>query len=117
MTLYRVECERTNRRIERSPHGVIEAVQAQLTEALHRATVAEDIITEKDAHLIEQSATIRAKDDALDALRLAVQTLRDAARTRPQVIDAVASPAPRTPKRSRPRAPATQRLWTWLMGT
>jgi hypothetical protein len=100
-----------------SSYGFTETVQAQLAEALYRATVAETIIAEKDAHLIDQSATIRAKDDALDALRFTIQAFRDNARSRPRIIDAGASPAPRAPRPPGPRVPATQRLWTWLMGT
>jgi hypothetical protein len=104
--------------------GAVESVQLELADALRRATVAETVVARRDARiadlldrLVDRSATIQAKDDALDALRVTLQTLRHAAGPRPRVIDATASPPPRMPKPHRPWASAPQRLWTWLIGT
>jgi len=101
-----------------------EAVQLELADALRRATVAETVVARKDARiadlldrLVDRNATIQAKDDALDALRVTLQTLREAAGPRPRVIDATASPPPPAPKPYRPWASAPQRVWTWLIGT
>lgn len=103
--------------------GVAESVQLELADAVHRATVAERVVARRDARiadlldrLADRNATLQAKDDALDALRVTLQTLRHAAGPRPRVIRATASPPPRTPKPYRPWTSAPQRLWTWLLG-
>jgi len=103
--------------------GAAGSVQPELADALRRATAAETVVARRDARivdlldrLVDRNATIQAKDDALDALRVTLQTLRDAAGPRPRIIDAKVSPPPRTPKPDRPLASAPQRLWTWLLG-
>jgi len=106
-----------------STAGAAGSVQPELADALRRATAAETVVARRDARivdlldrLVDRNATIQAKDDALDALRVTLQTLRDAAGPRPRIIDAKASPPPRTTKPDRPWASAPQRLWTWLLG-
>ena len=103
--------------------GGAESMQLELADAVHRATVAERVVARRDARiadlldrLADRNATLQAKDDALDALRVTLQTLRHAAGPRPRVIRASASPPPRPPKPFRSRASVPQRLWSWLLG-
>ena len=101
-----------------------ETAPRELADALRRATVAETAVARKDARiadlldrLVDRSATIQAKDDALDALRVTLQTLREGVGPRPRVIDATASPPPAAPKPYRSWGSAPQRLWMWLIGS
>jgi hypothetical protein len=108
-----------------TPHAFgDETTPRELADALRRATLAEAAVARKDARiadlldrLVDRSATIQAKDDALDALRVTLQTLRNEAGPRPRVIDATASPPPPAPKPYRSWGSAPQRLWTWLIGS